>query len=353
MTSIDVFSVLIRLDGGGAERSVGRMVEPLSRKGVNLTRYAIDRALPGEESDPTRTLVNGSKRGIVRVLTAAVGLAAAIREGHPHIVHLNCEAPEIVGLVAKLLTIGQPYGIVVTDHSMKSWSGGRAVLGFFLRSALKAFGALYVSCFLPDDPDSKGPVVLNPTGAVTALAPGQTPYPRLVVVGRVIDSKRIDDVLVAASACGWPHEVVVIGGGIAARRLSGLASELGLQVHFLGHQKQPWSLVEANDVFVTASAFEGEPLTLIEALQRKLPVLASNIPAHIKVLGAHPGVFASSAELAERLKVCLGRPDALEAFRLPAEQVDRILQERDPDRIADQWRTVYRGRLRIGGANAG
>lgn len=353
MTRINVFSVLIRLDGGGAERSVSRMVDPLATKNVRLTRFAIDSALPGEESDPMRTLAKGSKWEIHRIATAAIRLSAIIRRERPDIIHLNCEAPEVVGLISRILTLSHPYGIVVTDHSMKSWSGARRIIGRTIRACLEAFGAVYVNCFLADQPLSRAPVVLNPTAKASPLPRGISSSPRLVVIGRVIESKRIDRVLRAASSCQWPHQIVVIGSGDAMSQLRNLVQELHLKVEFLGHQADPWADVRADDVFVTASAFEGEPLTLIEALQRGLPVLASDIPAHEKVLGNHSGIFGTPAELSKLLSECLNLSEARERFKLSAAEVERILALRDPDHIASQWRSIYESQMRTGAIREG
>lgn len=340
MKSLKVLSVLIRLDGGGAERSVGRMVAPLAERNVQLLRYAIDPALPGEETDPDRTLTARSKGGFPRVLSAALSLSKAVRREKPDVVHLHCEAPELVGFLCRLLTPFQAYGIVVTDHSMKSWSGVRRLLGASIRSGLKKFGALYVDCFKPDDENETTIVVLNPTGEFQRLQAGVFSEPRILVVGRLIESKRVEQVLEAASLCHWPHKIVVTGDGSAAVYMQALASKLELDVEFLGHQADPWRTATTSDIFVSASAYEGEPLTLVEAIQRSLPVLASDIPGHIKVIGAHPGIFSSVSELSDMLADC-ARGQSLARYKVEEEERLKILEERDPRHISIQWRRIY------------
>lgn len=340
MKDLKVLSVLIRLDGGGAERSVSRMVAPLAERNVELLRYPIDPALPGEESDPGRTLTADSHGGLLRVLRAALEFSRAVRKERPDVVHLNCEAPELVGFLARLITPFQTYGVVVTDHSMKSWSGARRALGLGVRFVFKKFGALYVDCFKPDVQDSGSIVILNPTGDAAPLKPGIPSKPRLLVVGRLIESKRVEQVLEAASLCRWPHKIVIVGDGAAAGDVRARVSQLELDVDFLGHQKDPWSSATAADIFVSASAYEGEPLTLIEAIQRSLPVLASDIPGHVKVLSGHSGIFSSVAELSTFLSACIsGR--SVDQFRIADRERIIILTERDPLRISKQWKNVY------------
>ena len=342
MKPIVVFSVLIRLDGGGAERSAARLVEPLAGKGVTLNRYAIDPLWSGEESAGGTTLLPDSRRGVKRLLTAAVNLAAAVRRGSPDVVHLNCEAPEIVGLITKALTLNQRYGLVITNHHMKAWHGLRAPLGTVVRVIYKAFGAVYVNCYKDDGQGGKVPVIYNPTGVLLPLKPDLKKHRRLVVIGRLIDRKRVDDILMAAGAAGWRDEVIIVGAGPEAIRLQALAIDLGLNATFLGHRKDPWEVVQENDIFVTASSSEGEPLTLIEALQRDLPVLASEIPAHLRVLGRHPGLFGSTSELALRFTEVLQDSKISESLKLPGPARSALLMERDPELIASQWTALYR-----------
>lgn len=342
MTSLKVFSVLIRLEGGGAERSVARIVDPLAKRGITMARYALDGPWQGEEGDSSKTLANESSRGMRRVLSAAMRLARVIRKEQPHVLHLHCEAPEVVGLITRFLTPDCKYGIVVTDHSMKSWSGRKAAVGTAVRWALSRCGALYVNCFLSLRPQDRIPVVLNPTGPVGALAPGTDLPPRLVVIGRVIESKRIDQILRAAHACSWPNEIVIMGAGSASAALHALAEELDLHVAFHGHQSNPWSFVRKDDIFVSASAFEGEPLTLIEALQHNLAVVVSNIPAHVKVLHDHDGIFSTSGELAQMLSAYYKSEKPGGLFKVDSALRGNVLHRRDPERIAQEWETIYR-----------
>lgn len=342
MNTLKVISVLIRLEGGGAERSVARLVDPLAKRGITLTRYAIDGPWPGETGDPNRTLTTGPSRGMRRIFTAALNLAKVIRIEQPNVLHLHCEAPEIVGLITRLLTLNRKYGIVVTDHSMRSWSGKRAALGAAVRSILRHFQAKYVNCYLPAGPADDVPVVLNPTGPIGRLSSEDDRPPRLVVIGRVIESKRIDHVLRAAQLASWPSEVLIVGAGSASADLENLANKLGLSVTFLGHQGDPWTFVNKNDIFVSASAFEGEPLTLIEALQYNLPVLVSNIPAHIKVLGDHQGIFSTTCQLAKMLAEYYHADRRDDLFRVNHSLLQAILSRRNPDHIALEWDNIYR-----------
>jgi glycosyltransferase involved in cell wall biosynthesis len=140
---------------------------------------------------------------------------------------------------------------------------------------------------------------------------------------------------------GWTGEILVVGAGPAEGTLRTLAETLNLKVSFLGHQEDPWSLVSTKDLYVSASAFEGEPLTLIEALQHDMPVIVSAIPAHVEILGNHSGLFANHTELAEKLRGYV-QHSAGGVHRVAPALRNKILTERDPDLVAAKWDTLYR-----------
>jgi glycosyltransferase involved in cell wall biosynthesis len=104
-------------------------------------------------------------------------------------------------------------------------------------------------------------------------------------------------------------------------------------------------------VFVLPSALEGLPLTLLEAASYGVPVVASDIPPHLEVLGSEgPGrrLFASGDELglAAALDRALSQPagERLGAARLR----QRVLDRYDWDRATLATEAVYRivvGRL--------
>ncbi len=322
------------------------MVDPLASRGIALTRYAIDPAWPGEEDDPDRTLTSTRLSGVRRLVVASLNLARLVRQHRPDVLHLHCEAPEIVGLLTRILTPGQRFGLVVTNHSMGSWSGRRALLGHLVSPLLKAFGAVFVDCFQSDPPDGRDPVIFNPIGTSEALRVTQGDGPRLVLIGRLIESKRIDAVLTAAKQAGWRHGIVIVGAGYALEPLQEASVRLGIDATFTGHQSDPWASVRSTDIFVTASAFEGEPLTLIEAIQRELPVLASDIPGHVRVLGDHAGIFRNEPELVEILAQIISEPGLATKYKLASRKTHQILADRDPENIASQWESIYSGTLR-------
>lgn len=60
-------------------------------------------------------------------------------------------------------------------------------------------------------------------------------------------------------------------------RVTRLPADLSARVHFLGHRKDVASLLGASDMFVMASEWEGQPLTLLEAMGYGLPVVCTSV----------------------------------------------------------------------------
>jgi glycosyltransferase involved in cell wall biosynthesis len=109
--------------------------------------------------------------------------------------------------------------------------------------------------------------------------------PRLVTVARLSGEKGVDDVIRSVAVLargGMDVELDVVGDGSQRPELEALASELGLsdQVHFAGFVPQGPELIshlDQADLFVLGSRSEGLPHSLVEAMARGLPVVATAI----------------------------------------------------------------------------
>lgn len=97
----------------------------------------------------------------------------------------------------------------------------------------------------------------------------------------------------ARLAAERPELRFVVVGGVPFERegdypgeLRRLAESLGLngQLHFAGHQPNPWDWLDALDVVVSASAQEGFPLVALEAMALGKAVVAAASPGQREVL---------------------------------------------------------------------
>lgn len=70
----------------------------------------------------------------------------------------------------------------------------------------------------------------------------------------------------------------IVGDGPLKKHLVSMAKKLGMnkQVKFLGWKQNPTQYLDKSSVFVLSSKWEGFPLSLLEAMSRGLPVIASD-----------------------------------------------------------------------------
>lgn len=333
-----VLSVLIRHDGGGAERAVGRLIAPLAELGVEMTTVALDPPASGE--DATERPVLGSTAGpsVLGVLGQAARLRRHVRATRPDVLHLHCERPELVGLLAQLAMPRRPR-LVVTQHNTVEWVTAPR-LGAAVRHLLERHRAELVSCHGLGTPPGRL-VIPNPAelGAPWVGAPPDGVVRRLIMVGRVNPVKRVEAVVNGIAGMRDPLPLVVVGDGENVPAVRRAAERAGVDLRLTGFSKDPWQHARAGDVFVTASAHEGEPLALVEAIRRGLPVLASDIPSHRRLLGPTSPLFGDPGELGELFTSL--RSSGVMRYVVPAEARDELVAAREPLVVAARWRDVY------------
>ncbi|HEX4063336.1 MAG TPA: glycosyltransferase family 4 protein [Streptosporangiaceae bacterium] len=145
----------------------------------------------------------------------------------------------------------------------------------------------------------------------------------LVVVGRLLNHKRVDMLLAAVALLhrdGLPVTCRVIGDGPERERLHQVARELGIGHavdfrHDVAEQKDVYALVKSARVFVSPSAREGFGIAVLEALACGLPVVTTsdpdNLAQHLAARSARSVVCDPSAPaVAAAVRIVLARPDA-------------------------------------------
>ncbi len=82
-----------------------------------------------------------------------------------------------------------------------------------------------------------------------------------------------------STAARYPQAQLLLAGGGEQRELASLAARLGIseRVHFLGVRSDVPDLLAASDLFVLASHYEGNPMSVMEAMAAGLPVVASRV----------------------------------------------------------------------------
>lgn len=115
-------------------------------------------------------------------------------------------------------------------------------------------------------------------------------------VGRLTPQKNLLLLLDAVKKCG-NCELALIGIGFEEEKLRKRAKNLGIEhcVHFLGHRSDAAQYMPAFDIFCLPSLWEGLGLVLLEAMQAKVPIVASDAGAIKEILdsGEYGYIFPS------------------------------------------------------------
>ncbi len=104
----------------------------------------------------------------------------------------------------------------------------------------------------------------------------------IITVGRLVEAKNIPllldsfkDVLQQIDC-----NLIIIGSGDLYSQINAKIAAMSLQqhVHMLGWQTNPFALINASDLFVLSSKWEGFGNVIIEAMACKVPVVATDCP---------------------------------------------------------------------------
>ena len=112
--------------------------------------------------------------------------------------------------------------------------------------------------------------------------------PVILTVARLARQKQLDVLLRAFSrvVSAIPAKLLILGEGPLRAELEGLCKELGIEkyVSMPGYDSNPCKFMSACDVFVLASAWEGCPVALEEALTCGAAVIVNDAPGGSKDL---------------------------------------------------------------------
>jgi len=185
---------------------------------------------------------------------------------------------------------------------------------------------------------------------------------RLVgLIGRLWPQKRVKDAIWAADLLKVIRNdvyLVVIGDGPHRARLEKFRDQVEIsdKVLFLGHREDVPRLLPHFDVLWSASAFEGQSNTIMEAMAAGVPVVATDIPGtHDLVVHGTTGYLvptegrpATAAAintsvakgLAKYTNILLDSPALAQRLGQAARQ--RMLEEFSVERMVDHYADLYR-----------
>lgn len=113
--------------------------------------------------------------------------------------------------------------------------------------------------------------------------------PILITIGRLEKVKNQAmylQVLASLKEHKIPFHGVIVGPGPLRAELEALSLSLGLEkeVSFLGFREDVYSLLSQSDLFLLTSTMEGLPITLLEAMAARTPVITTDVGGMTEVI---------------------------------------------------------------------
>jgi glycosyltransferase involved in cell wall biosynthesis len=176
---------------------------------------------------------------------------------------------------------------------------------------------------------------------------GDESRPIIVCVGRLEEQKGMFDLLAAMKLLCDSHPeaiLVIIGQGSLKDALHANINELGLQNHvrLIGIRNDVTRLLAASDIFALASHWEGMPVSVLEAMAARLPVVATRVGDMPQIVTPETGLLVEARQpraLAAALQILLDDP----AYRdtLAASGLALVVLRHSPDSWLDSLHQIY------------
>jgi glycosyltransferase involved in cell wall biosynthesis len=274
---------------------------------LNERRVSVCSLFPAEVTPPPELMMyegDGTKKGSRRALRTALQMADY------DVVHVHAASSAMLTIATYLRTRRTRRDLVYTVHN--SWQNYRLRNRFFLYFIFAFFPTIVVCgnaalesmprrvrrlfrrklSVIPNGVDvDRIDRVLDSLDEVDQADNGLV----VISVGRLIPLKHPETVLKAfVKAKGTRGELVFVGDGPmrAGMRDWVVQSALHRRVSFTGliEREKVFPMMSLADVFVSASGGEGLPVSVLEAMACRCPVILSDIPPHREIVKAAPGI---------------------------------------------------------------
>jgi glycosyltransferase involved in cell wall biosynthesis len=337
---VKVLECIFSMGGGGAERQLAYLAEPLLSRG-----WTVVTALRAGGPNLQRLMKGGAQIEWLKARSnhdprLVQSIRRIIRAERPDLVHTWLPQVDVIGGFAAL-TAGVPW--VMSERSSEAgyqpnWKDRMRLMLAKRATAIAANsvgGARFWFARLPGAPVH---VIANALdlGAIDAAEPAAAEQmgidrgKRVVLaVGRCSPEKNQRLLIEALPRLGEDVVAVICGDGPLLEETRGLARKLGVEdrVHFLGFVDSVWGWMKRADVFVSVGWFEGHPNAVLEAMAARCPVVVSDIEAHRDVLSGSEALFvdpSSSEQLAAAIQAVLSGSEGRERAERARSQVEKF-----------------------------
>ncbi len=304
---VKVMQIIARMNVGGPAVIVAELMRGLDKTTFDqilVTGYCDENEadyLDSVATDIKATRIAGLGRSVSLIadLKAFLGLVSLMRKFKPDVIHTHTAKAGVLGRLASLLA-GRGAVRVHTFHGHllhgyfsgaitklvilieKFFAARTSVLiaiGTKVRDDLAAAGigrADKYRVFFPGLPAPKS--ILKASAQSSLGISAETLY--ITFVGRLTQIKRPDRLLDVASECktrGLDLRFLVSGEGELFEVSKARCQREQLNVTFFGWRNDIDQIFAASDIAILTSDNEGIPLTLIQAAQASLPIVATNV----------------------------------------------------------------------------
>lgn len=173
-----------------------------------------------------------------------------------------------------------------------------------------------------------------------------------VTCGRVEREKGYDDLLLAFAEFQKKNtewELLIIGGGSMEKRLWELVEEKKLQgkVQITGYTHKVKENLLKGSVFMMTSRWEGFPMTVTEALEMGLPVIAYDIPAmEPLVTDGIEGQIVPAFQRDKLVEAMLAMADNYTQRQIMSQNAIKKAGELEPEKVVQRWLSLMEEVLR-------
>jgi glycosyltransferase involved in cell wall biosynthesis len=282
--------------------------------------------------------------------TATVLLARGIRRLRPHVLHAHNVRATALARAAMVLSHHRAV-LMPTLHGLapSDYAGARRVLGWTAHRVIACAPSVARSLEGAGFPGARIDVITNgaalrPAGSQrqaelrAALQLGSAPL--VVGIGRLVEQKHWP-VFIEAAGCVEGVDFVVAGEGPLRHELADLARRSGDRVKFVGTVDDIAALMGMASCVVSTSAWEGLPLTLLEALSLGVPVVATAVDGVTDLVPSTAALFVPPGDptaVAEAISKVLA--DDATAVQLGKNAL-RAASSWSPELMLDRYRSAY------------
>jgi glycosyltransferase involved in cell wall biosynthesis len=297
--------------------------------------------------------MNAAKRKSFEAVIHTFKAVLKAKRLHADIIHIHAVGPTVLTPLARLLGLKVVFTHHGPDYERKKWGkAAKIILKFGERmGCMFANEVIVISEGINQTLKQKykrhdlhliyngvsAPDFIHSTDYLDELGIQSRKY--LFAMGRFVPEKNFHHLIRAFVALDTKDYKLILAGDTDfddsySKELKALAHKTGVVLTGFVKGKKLQTLLTHAKAFVLPSSHEGLPISLLEAMSYRLPVIASNIPANVEI-GLSPECYfqvGDVQELTERLN---------KVMKDPTQSINYDMKKYNWDEIAKQVIKVY------------